>query len=330
MANNLDLNAKLALDVQTVDNLRLQAKNDPKEAVKSAAKQFEALFLNILFKSMREATPEDSPFDSEQSKMFTQMLDQQMAQKIATSGKGIGLAESLTQQLMRAYEKTVPPAAAEDGKAPAGLPLNKEAVPFPLSSGAKAMPLPRRDAEAPSLPLDRSALPTAGSAAPVAAPSSGDARKDFVSRLWPHAVEAGQALGVPPHFLIAQAALESGWGKAEIRGADGKPSFNLFGIKAGAGWKGDVVQAATTEYVNGQAQGRTEPFRAYGSYGEAFRDYASMLAGNPRYASVLDSASNPQAFAQELQKAGYATDPAYANKLTRILGSNAFRDALVG
>lgn len=327
MTNNLDLNAKLALDVQSVDSLRLQAKNDPKEAVKSAAKQFEALFLNILFKSMREATPDDSLFDSEQSKMFTQMLDQQMAQKIATTGKGLGLAESLTQQLMRSYDKTVPPAAVEDGKEQKGLPLNKEVAPFLLPSGAaKAMPLPRQNAEAQPMPLDHSGLP----AAPAAPSAGSDTPKDFVSRMWPHAVEAGQALGVPPHFLIAQAALESGWGKAELRGADGKPSFNLFGIKAGAGWKGGVVQAATTEYVNGQAQARTDSFRAYGSYGEAFRDYASLLANNPRYAAVLGKASDPQSFAQELQKAGYATDPMYANKLSRILGSNAFRNALVG
>lgn len=329
MSSNIDLNAKLALDVQSIDSLKLQAKSDPKEAVKSAAKQFEALFLNILFKSMREATPEDSPFDSDQTRMFTQMLDQQMAQKVASTGKGIGLAESLTQQLMRAYDKTTPPVVAEDGKEQQGIPLNRGGTPFPLPDGvAKAIPLPQRSTDATPIPLDRSAVPVAPT--PTAPPSSSDAHKDFVSRLWPHAVEAGQALGVPPHFLIAQAALETGWGKSEIRGADGKPSYNLFGIKAGAGWKGGVVQAATTEYVNGQAQARTEPFRAYGSYAEAFRDYANLLAGNPRYASALESAANPQSFAQELQKAGYATDPMYANKLTRILGSNAFRSALVG
>jgi flagellar protein FlgJ len=351
MTSNLDLNAKLALDVQSVDNLRLQAKRDPKEAVKSAAKQFEALFLNILFKSMREATPEDPLFDNDQSRMFTQMLDQQMAQKIANTGNGMGLAESLTQQLMRAYEKATPP-TAEEGKEQKGIALKKEGVFLPLPNGeSRFIPLPKANTEAVPIPLDRAAQPAALPAQPAALPaqpaalpaqpaalpakpsaaaSSGDARREFVDRMWPHAVEAGQALGVPPHFLIAQAALESGWGKAEIRGGDGQSSFNLFGIKAGSGWKGGVVQAATTEYVNGQPQARTEPFRAYGSYAEAFRDYAGLIAGNPRYAAVLENAADPAAFARELQKAGYATDPMYAAKLSRIMASNAFRDALAG
>ncbi len=330
MSSNLDLNAKLALDVQSVDNLRLQAKRDPKEAVKSAAKQFEALFLNILFKSMREATPDDSVFDNDQSRMFTQMLDQQMAQKIANTGKGMGLAESLTQQLMRAYGKSAVPAAEEGGEQK-GIALKKEGVFLPLPNGeSRFIPLPKTNTEAMPIPFDRAAQPTALPAQPSAASSAGDARREFVDRMWPHAVEAGQALGVPPHFLIAQAALESGWGKAEIRGGDGQSSFNLFGIKAGSSWKGEVVQAATTEYVNGQAQARTEPFRAYASYGEAFRDYAGLIAGNPRYAAVLENASDPAAFARELQKAGYATDPMYAAKLSRIMASNAFRDALAG
>jgi flagellar protein FlgJ len=328
MINNLDLTGKLALDVQSVDSLRLQAKQDPKEAVKSAAKQFEALFLNILFKSMREATPEDPLFDNDQSRMFTQMLDQQMAQKIASTGKGMGLAESLTQQLMRAYEKSIPPEATGDGKEPAGYPLKTEAAPILLPHG-KGIPLPRAGEQAP-MSLDRAGLPASPVPFSSSAASGGDGRKEFVSRLWPHAVEAGQSLGVPPHFLIAQAALESGWGKAEIRGADGQPSYNLFGIKAGAGWKGDVVQAATTEYVNGQPQARTEPFRAYSSYADAFRDYAGLLANNPRYASVLENASDPNAFAQELQRAGYATDPMYSAKLSRIMASTAFREALAG
>jgi len=327
MTSNLDLTAKLALDVQSVDSLRLQAKQDPKEAVKSAAKQFEALFLNILFKSMREATPQDPLFDNDQSRMFTQMLDQQMAQKIANTGKGMGLAESLTQQLMRAYEKVTPPAGQTNGKENPGYPLKTEAVPMAFPQ-AKEYPLSHPGAQAP-MPLDRAGLPVSSSPSSPS-PAAADVRKEFVSRMWPHAVEAGQALGVPPHFLIAQAALESGWGKAEIRGADGQSSYNLFGIKAGAGWKGDVVQSATTEYVNGQAQSTTEPFRAYSSYADAFRDYASLLANNPRYASVLQNSSDPNAFAQGLQQAGYATDPMYASKLSRIMASNAFREALAG
>jgi flagellar protein FlgJ len=119
--------------------------------------------------------------------------------------------------------------------------------------------------------------------------------------------------------------LESGWGKAEPRFADGRPSYNLFGIKAGSAWNGAVVLARTTEYVNGMARSRLESFRAYPSYAAAFRDYAALLSGNPRYADVLGSA-DAAGFARGLQRAGYATDPHYAGKLQRIIAGDALRD----
>ena len=137
------------------------------------------------------------------------------------------------------------------------------------------------------------------------------------------------ATSIPAHFMIAQAALETGWGRSELRFADGAPTHNLFGIKAGRNWQGAVAEATTTEYVNGVAQKSVERFRAYASYGEAFRDYANLLASNPRYAEVL----NPQdaaGFARGLQRAGYATDPMYAAKLERIIGGAALRDGMSG
>lgn len=138
----------------------------------------------------------------------------------------------------------------------------------------------------------------------------------------PHALEASQTTGVPARFMLGQAALESGWGKREIRAADGTPSHNLFGIKAGSNWKGPVVETVTTEYVNGVAQKSVEKFRAYASYADAFRDYANLLSSNPRYAGVMAQAAqgmNAEGFAQGLQRAGYATDPNYADKLSRII-----------
>ena len=141
----------------------------------------------------------------------------------------------------------------------------------------------------------------------------------FQTRLGPHAEEASRTTGIPAKFMLGQAALESGWGKRELVAADGTPSHNLFGIKADAGWHGKVVEHLTTEYVHGVAQKKVQTFRAYDNYADAFRDYAHLLRSNPRYQQVLASAQDATGFAQGLQRAGYATDPHYADKLTRII-----------
>ena len=141
-----------------------------------------------------------------------------------------------------------------------------------------------------------------------------------MERMLPVAGQAGQASGVPPQLMVGQAALESGWGKREIRMADGSNSFNLFGIKANAGWNGKVAEVMTTEYKNGVAYKQVEKFRAYSSYAEAFQDYAGLISNNPRYADVLQQGSDVAGMAQAIQKAGYATDPKYADKLVSIMG----------
>lgn len=281
MINSFDISGVLAVDAQSVNKLRLQARKDPEQALKGAARQFEALFMNMLLKSMREATPQDGPFNSEQTRLYTSLLDQQLAQNL--SAKGIGLADIMTRQLTRTIAPGVPqpPAAAA---APA-------ADPAPARQSGSFVP-------------------------PVA--------REFVNKVWNYARDAGQAIGIPAQFVVAQAALESGWGKHEIRRADGNPSFNLFGIKAGRNWSGPVVETVTTEHVNGTPQKTVEKFRAYGSYAEAFRDYGNLLRGNPRYAAVLDQ-RDAAGFARGLQQAGYATDPMYADKLMRILQGNTLR-----
>jgi len=157
-----------------------------------------------------------------------------------------------------------------------------------------------------------------------------DNARDFANRMWPHAVEASRSTGIPARFIVAQAALESGWGRAEIRNADGTSSYNVFGIKAGRGWSGPVAEAATLEYVNGAPGRSVERFRSYGSYGEAFLDFARLLRSEPRYAAVIADGRDLHAFAHGLAKAGYATDPAYAEKLLRIINGPALRQALVG
>ena len=142
-------------------------------------------------------------------------------------------------------------------------------------------------------------------------------------------MEAANSLGIPPQFIVAHAALESGWGKNDIRTANGQPSYNLFGIKAGRSWTGAAVEVQTTEYVNGEAQSVREKFRVYASYAEAFRDYASLLKNNARFAAVQGQQDGAQ-FARTLQQGGYATDPAYADKLGRIIHGSSLRQALSG
>lgn len=293
----------LALDARNLEALRAQAKQNPEQALKGVAQQFEAVFLHQLLKSMREATPSGGLMDSDQTRSYVGMLDQQMAQSL--SSKGIGLADAMFRQLSRNQAAAI----GVDPQAP-----EWEPMPFPQVPGPKS--------PVSLFPSDLKANPAAPAAPAAAAQpprlAAAEPTEDFLSRMKDHAVQAGQALGIPAKFLLGQAALESGWGKREIRGADGSQSHNLFGIKAGASWKGSSVEVMTTEFVDGVAQKVKQKFRAYSSYAESFQDYGRLIQGNQRYAQVLGQ-TDSAAFAQGLQRAGYATDPKYADKLTRIL-----------
>ncbi len=300
---------QLAIDVNSLAQTKRLAREDPRAALKNAAQQFEAVFLQMVLKSMRDASPAEGMFDSAQSRMYQSMLDQQLAQTMSARGS-TGLAALIEKQLSRglAAEQNVPlsPAAAGERVGVRGQP-----------EGAVAPPL--------TPPLTPTLSPPGGERGnDVPAPA-----REFVNRLWSQAGEASRATGIPAHFMIAQAALETGWGRAELRFSDGTPTYNLFGIKAGRGWQGAVAEATTTEYVNGVAQKTVERFRAYSSYAEAFRDYASLLTSNPRYAAVLNQ-QDAAGFARGLQRAGYATDPMYAAKLERIIGGQALRAGMVG
>jgi peptidoglycan hydrolase FlgJ len=282
--NNADA---LAIDSKSLDALKVQAKHAPDKALASAAKQFEAVFMNMLLKSMREATPQEGMFDSEQTKMFTSMLDQQLSQTIGGS-RGIGLADMMVKQLSRNAN------------------IMQQAGPLPeqtFKTGAVV-------GAGVSLQASK-ALPSA---------YNENVQQDFVRRMLPHAQIASSETGLPAHQMIGQAALESGWGRRAIFHADGSDSHNLFGIKAGANWKGKVAEVMTTEYHNGVASKQMAKFRAYDSYADSFRDYAKLLGDNPRYAEVLEQGNSVQGFAQALQKSGYATDPKYAEKLTQVIG----------
>ncbi len=310
-------------DVNGLAALKRQAKAGDPAANKLVARQFEALFLQMVLKSMRDATPRDGLFDSEQTRMYESLLDQQLGQALGAGNRGTGLAAMIEAQLSRQNPEPQP----FDGP----LPLHPATPTYRLPQD-KALPL-RRDAPPSFIPLPN--LPVGPSGAVPLAPAPADtasvtaAQRAFVERLLPAAAAAERSTGIAAHFMVAQAALETGWGKSEPRRSDGSPSFNIFGIKAGAGWRGATVDAATTEVLAGVAQTRVERFRAYGSYEEAFRDYAQLLAGNPRYAAVL-GAQDAARFARGLQAAGFATDPLYAAKLERIIGGATLRQILTG
>ncbi|RFB68714.1 MULTISPECIES: flagellar assembly peptidoglycan hydrolase FlgJ [unclassified Herbaspirillum] len=297
----------LAADANSLNSLRSAAATQSPESLKGAAKQFEALFLNMMLKSMRDATPQDGMFDSPQTKMFTSMLDQQLSQNMAQ--RGVGLADMLVRQLSSSLNKPLP--TDEDGAS--ALPLD-----IPLANTLSD--------------LDKSRLVQGLANAAVYDSTSsqgGNKRKGgqqrpahveaFQNRLQADAEAASRVTGIPAKFMLAQAALETGWGKKEIRARDGSSAHNLFGIKATGNWTGKTVDATTIEYVNGVAQRKVEKFRAYDSYSEAFQDYAKLLRSNPRYEKVLANAQDAHGFAYGLQRAGYATDPHYAEKLSRII-----------
>lgn len=309
------LDQRLSLDVQGVDALRRTARSSPQEGMKQASKQFEVMFMQMMLKSMREATPSDGMLSSSQEKTYTSMLDQQLSQNL--SGRGLGLAEAMFTQLSRTMGGDAL-ATAAGGQMPGatlpGMPLMTDA-----KNQSPMMPLPKAVTPALTRMPDLSFYEKATAQATLSRSVLPQAQvEQFVSRMLPAAQRASQASGVPAQLIMAQAALESGWGKREIRSEDGKTSFNMFGIKADKNWKGPVVEATTTEYVNGVAQKTQARFRAYGSYEESFADYARFLTSNPRYANVL-ATPDAAAAAHGLQRAGYATDPNYGGKLVRIM-----------
>jgi peptidoglycan hydrolase FlgJ len=320
-----ELPNRLALDVKASDDLRMRLKNDTPAGIKQAAQEFEALFLREVLKSMRDAVPNDGLFDSDQTRFYTDMLDQQLAQDLSRKGT-LGFAEMIEKQLAGKFPPDA--AALERGNAASalGLPATTSQATSTTAEALQNYRYPVAPASVQNgLRIDGQAP---GNAAAGSAAIPADAG-EFVSQVWPYAVEASQQLGIPAQYLVAHAALESGWGKSSLRRADGSPAYNLFGIKVGKNWTGDTVDMQTVEYVNGQAQTVTARFRAYSSYADSFRDYAALLRNNARYAPIMGTQSGSD-FAKGLQRAGYATDPEYADKLSRIINGPTLRQALFG
>ncbi|MBJ9161065.1 flagellar assembly peptidoglycan hydrolase FlgJ [Citrobacter farmeri] len=294
MISDSKLMASAAWDAQSLNELKAKAGQDPAANIRPVARQVEGMFVQMMLKSMREALPKDGVFSSDQTRLYTSMYDQQIAQQM-TAGKGLGLAEMMVKQMTQG--QTQP--AEETPQVPMKFPL--ETV---TSYQNQAL-----------TQLVRKAIPRTLESNDE--PLSGDS-KDFLAQLSLPARLASEQSGVPHHLILAQAALESGWGQRQIRRENGEPSFNLFGVKASGNWKGPVTEITTTEYENGEAKKVKAKFRVYSSYLEALSDYVGLLTRNPRYAAVTTAATAEQG-AQALQSAGYATDPNYARKLTSMI-----------
>jgi len=283
------LSNALAADAKSLNKLKMQAGQATPEAIRETAKQFESLFMRELIKSMREATMKSGLLDNPGSDLGTDLLDQQFA--VQMSGKPGGLSDLIAAQLSRQM----------------GV-----AMPQSLGTGAGTGAL----SSAPLTTLQKaSSLAAYGANTPKAT----DKQSSFVGRHTEAAIRIEKETGIPASYMVGQAGHETGWGQFEIKQRGGNTSYNLFGIKAGAGWNGKVAEVTTTEYVNGVAEKKVAKFRAYDSYDESFRDYARMITQSPRYAKVTEQTGSALAFATSLQKAGYATDPNYATKLSRAI-----------
>ncbi|MBJ3590054.1 flagellar assembly peptidoglycan hydrolase FlgJ [Salmonella enterica subsp. enterica serovar Saintpaul] len=294
MIGDSKLLSSAAWDAQSLNELKAKAGQDPTANIRPVARQVEGMFVQMMLKSMREALPKDGVFSSDSTRLYTSMYDQQIAQQM-TAGKGLGLAEMMVKQMTQGQAQP----AEEAPQVP---------MKFPLETVTSYQNQTLTQ-------LVRKAIPRTAESNDE--PLSGDS-KDFLAQLSLPAKLASQQSGVPHHLILAQAALESGWGQRQIRRENGEPSFNIFGVKASGSWKGPTTEITTTEYENGEAKKVKARFRVYSSYLEALSDYVGLISRNPRYAAVTAAATAEQG-AQALQNAGYATDPNYARKLTSMI-----------
>ncbi len=297
-----------ALDSRGLAGLKRELAQASSAADAEVARQFEALFLQQMLKSMRQAGFGDSLLGGSGVEQYQGLFDQQLAADVS-SGRGLGLAPVIERQL----------AAQRGGQPPmpeGPLPLPQHRVPSLSYAGPRPAPAARPGTATAPMP------------APAAAPGDKahpdwDSPQSFVDDLRPHAERAAAELGVAPEALLAQAALETGWGRHMIRRADGSSSHNLFNIKAHRGWDGEQVGVRTLEFRDGIPRQEQAAFRAYDSLEEAFSDYVGFIQGHPRYQAALAAGADARGYARELQAAGYATDPRYAEKIADILGRGA-------
>lgn len=302
-------------DFQALNDLKRQARANDPAAVRETARQFETLFARMMLKSMREASMGDELFDSQESQMYRGMFDDQMALEL-TKGRGLGIADMMVQQLMRG--QIAQQAAAGDVGRTSLTAAPQAANPLPLPERAQPATLPARPSVTPVAPPATSAPVAQAAVAESPARPAAGTRAAFLEAMLPAATQAARALGVAPRAILAQAALETGWGRSMPFDAEGRPSLNLFGIKATPSWRGASVASETTEFVGGQATRQVERFRAYDSIEASFADHARLLSNSARYAGALNTGDDVHRYATALQQGGYATDPHYARKLVAV------------
>ncbi|MCU7810902.1 MAG: flagellar assembly peptidoglycan hydrolase FlgJ [Candidatus Thiodiazotropha sp. (ex Notomyrtea botanica)] len=288
--------------------LKHQAREDQSGATEKVAKQFESLFVQMMVKQMRQASFGGGIFDSDRTRFYQDMYDQQLSLHLSEQG-GMGIGGVLRRQIGGSDEVVDKNLSGLD-------PYWRHPV---VQMGIK--------------PKDSTAVQTAERVAnPSIAESeevvSLDSPESFVQGLWSAAEHAAAELGLPPEALLAQAALETGWGSAVMQSGNGQSSHNLFGIKADQRWDGGQVKKETLEYEDGVAVRKRERFRTYASFEQSFQDYVAFLKATPRYAEALTNAENPSTYFRSLQDAGYATDPAYAEKIMRVMQGPEMQAAL--
>jgi len=313
-------------DIHSLNRIREQATNDSRGAIKAAAKEFEAFFMNMMLKSMRQASEvigDDSFFSSSQEKMFTGMLDEQMSAELSQKGT-LGIAELMTQNLLGENQtnnenikniyypgEKLAQQKTKEIKITAQLADNKETSAL-LTNNQKSAFFEKK-VEPKETEVDVTG---------VSKKSLFENASQFVKELLPMAQKVAQTIGVDPKLLVAQAALETGWGKFIMHNQQGESSNNLFGIKSGAKWTGESVNVNTLEVEKGVFIKVKDDFRMYDSFEKSFSDYVDFLQTNPRYQSALNVVKDAKQFIQSLQQAGYATDPNYANKILKIFNKD--------
>lgn len=317
-------------DLSNLDRLRAGINNDKQGSLREAATQFESIFTQMLFKSMREANSafESDLMSSNNGKFYQQMHDEQLSSQLSTTGS-LGLADMIVKQLggeqqdLSQHQPTTELRPQQQPQPFTIRPINADAPALALATATAttsplAAPAPALLAPAPIAVKSSAVNPVEAVPAAVAKPTSFASAAEFVDHMKPYAQQAARALGTDPALLIAQAALETGWGKKVINNALGS-SNNLFNIKADPRWQGQKVATKTLEFHDGIAVQEQAAFRAYDSYQHSFDDFVNFLQHNPRYSKALTHSTQPQQFIREIHQAGYATDPNYSNKVLAVM-----------
>lgn len=338
--------ADFYLNQQQFSEMKLGARNQSSETTKAVAEQFESLFVQQMLASMRSAATIDESRHSSTVDFYQDMYDKQLALSISKQG-GLGIAKVLMTQLPGGSQTEGNPIAPESGKGGKQLPVdrvpqltsltvvNEQPVPIEKTLVPNLYQQPSYQTQNPAVKLSKFQTDDlqVNKAQPQAQNEIGSEQRwlkpaHFVSDLWPHAEQAANAIGVSTEALVAQSALETGWGKHTMRFPDGKPAFNLFGIKAGSSWSGATLAKPTIEFQDGVMQTEMAHFRAYDSISDALDDYVNFIQSSPRYQDALDHEGSDTHYLNELQQGGYATDPRYADKIINIMQGKTLTHSL--